>query len=395
MDNIIVPRPLIYYERRSLEEFTDHSPLNETLVDNMSNVYYLKKRFKERALRCMNSAFYICTLILREKHPEWSFDSYCDLAYCDDKNSKVNQAVTLSLICIYLDGLDEEHRQKLQKLKLLLDDFMSLRTNYLEMGDPFLQDYNYIDVLKQLRKGLTGYTVDENTFSFRFIDKEAVRDVMAVKDFNWIRFVDYYRESSIRELVDYYGKTEEEKHNIVEILRQAANGFYTAGYGKYEEVEILLNDIDNEIHLRFNKESEQSPSKNGISDPGLNEARVKELESILSQKEIQIMELETMVENLQKTIEDAHTIPDTVTAQQRVRMELARKLMEAAGINDSILKNWGNKDKAGTLMGTLLDIVPSTCKTYLSDPSMNRQHHEKTVTDINKQLEALGVGFKL
>ena len=70
MDNTKVPRPLIYRERRSLEEFFFFFSLNETLVDNMSNVYYMQQNFKERALKCMNTAYYICTLMLREKHPE-------------------------------------------------------------------------------------------------------------------------------------------------------------------------------------------------------------------------------------------------------------------------------------------------------------------------------------
>ena len=92
MENIKVPRPLIYRERRSLEEFIEHSPLNETLVDNMLNVYFLRSNFNERALNCMNMAYYICTLMIREHHPEWSFGTYCDLAFCGQAKSKVNQA---------------------------------------------------------------------------------------------------------------------------------------------------------------------------------------------------------------------------------------------------------------------------------------------------------------
>ena len=82
MDYTKVPHSLIYYKRRSLEEFFASNPMNETLVDNMSKVYYMQKNFKERALKCMNTAYYICTLIMGENHPEWSFDKYCDLAGC-------------------------------------------------------------------------------------------------------------------------------------------------------------------------------------------------------------------------------------------------------------------------------------------------------------------------
>lgn len=414
MENTKVPRPLIYRERRSLDEFIDHCPLNETLVDNMSKVYYLKKNFKERALKCMNTAYYICTLMLKEKHPEWSFDTYCDLAFCGNKDSKVNQAVTLSLVSVYINGLCEEQMKRLQKLKNQLDEFMLSIINYIEMGNPFLDDCYYIDILKLLISNLTSYSVDENEFAFRVIDKEAVRDVMAMTSFNWVKFVDYFREIRVRELVDNYGSTEDEKHNMVDILRQAANGFYTSGYGKYEEVDILLKRIDDEIHLQYNKETNQPLLKVKIANEESEEsihdqAQIEELKTTLSKKDElleevklanaqqqkQINELDAEVKDLRNQLKEAHTIPDTVTAQQRVRMELARKLMEAAGIDESVLDKWGKKDKAGTLMGIMLDIVPTTCKTYLSDPCMNSLHHKETIKKINPLLEALEIEFRL
>lgn len=414
MDNTKVPRPLVFRERHSLEEFFNNSPLNETLVDNMSNVYYMRKNFKERALKCMNTAYYICTLMLREKHPEWSFDTYCDLAFCENKDSKVNQAVTLSLVSAYINGLSEEQRQKLQKLKKQLDEFMNSILHFIQFGDPFLHDYHYADILKIIKSNLTNYSIDRNEFVFRVIDKEAVRDVMSVTSFNWVVFVDYFRESRVRELVDYYGCTEEEKHNVVDILRQAANGFYTAGYGKYEEVDLFLNKIDHEIQLQYNNETVQPLLESEIVDANsvdstCSQAKIEELETMLSQKdqllenaknanakqESRIKELEAEVNRLREELKESHTLPATVIAQQRVRMELARKLMDKAGINDFVLAKWGNKDKAGTLMGTMLDIKSSTCKTYLSDPCLNSQHHKETIDKINPLLEALNIDFRL
>ena len=110
---------------------------------------------------------------------------------------------------------------------------------------------------------------------------------------------------------------------------------------------------------------------------------------------MKVNELEKQVTGLRQELEETHTLPDTVTAQQRVRMELARILMEQAGIDNVVLDKWGNKDKAGTLMGTLLDIRSSTCKTYLSDPNINFQYHEKIVEEINNILKSLEVDFKL
>ncbi len=303
MDNTKVPRPLIYRERRSLEEFFDNSPLNETLVDNMSNVYYMQQNFKERALKCMNTAYYICTLMLREKHPEWSFNTYCELAFCENKDIKVHQAVTLSLVSIYINGLCEEQRQKLQKLKKQLNDFMNSILHFVQYGDPFLNDCRYSDILEIMKSSLTYYSIDGNEFAFRIIDKEAVRDVMAVKSFNWVTFVDYYREIRVRELVDYYGCSEDEKHNVVDILRQAANGFYSMGFNdKPEQVNKMLDTIEDEIHCHYNSEAEEklsgadSVEVESMADSVNYEARIKELEAEI----IPIKDLEADLEELRK-----------------------------------------------------------------------------------------------
>ena len=106
-------------------------------------------------------------------------------------------------------------------------------------------------------------------------------------------------------------------------------------------------------------------------------------------------ELEEKLKELEEELKEARTLPPEVTAQQRVRMELARRLMEKAGIDASVLGHWGNKDKAGALMATMLDIKPTTCKTYLSYGGLNRAHHEETIEEINKLLGALGVDWRL
>ena len=122
---------------------------------------------------------------------------------------------------------------------------------------------------------------------------------------------------------------------------------------------------------------------------------LEEAQKANNQQDSRILELLAEVESLKKQLEEAHTIPDTVPAQQKVRMELARKLMDAAGINEIVLGKWSNKDKAGTLMGAMLDIKPSTCKTYLSDPRLNSQYHEETLNKINQLLKALEIELRL
>ena len=106
-------------------------------------------------------------------------------------------------------------------------------------------------------------------------------------------------------------------------------------------------------------------------------------------------ELEEKLKEREEELKEARTLPPEVTAQQRVRMELARRLMEKAGIDASVLGRWGNKDRAGALMATMLDIMPKTCKSYLSDPDLSRARHHETIEKINKLLGALEVDWRL
>lgn len=396
MDNTKVPPTLIYRERRSLEEFIENSPLNEALVDNMSNIYYLKKNFKERARRCMNTAYYICTLMLKENHPEWCFDSYCDFAFCEEKNSKVNQAVTLSLVSVFIDGMADAQSARLKKLKTKIDNYMISITHFIQIGDPLLSDYRYADVLRKIKEGLPDYSVNENEFAFRVIDKEAVRDVMAERSFNWVKFVDFFRESRVRELVDYYGSTEDEKHNMVDILRQAANAFYTIGVSDKSEQVKMLDAIDNEIQLRYNS---QAKKKNFDTD----NAEVESIKGSANCEAI-IRELEAKLLHAQGIIEELRYPVEKLDAEQKVRMAFTLELLKAAGLTDKMLEKYGNKAKVANIMMLLTGIESQnkrgnkaqTCQTFLSDPRYYpRDENMHTLIRLNNLCVELGINASL
>ena len=399
MDNTKVPRPLIYRERRSLEEFIDNSSLNETLVDNMSNLYYMRKHFKERALKCMNTAYYICTLMLREKHPEWSFDTYCDLAFCEDKDNNFYQAVTLSLVSVYINGLCEDQRQKLKKLKKQLDDYMNSILHFTQLGDPLLKDCYYADILKIIKSCLTSYSIDENEFAFRVIDKEAVRDVIAERHFNWITYLDFFRESRVREFVDYYGSTEDEKHCVVDILRQAANSFYSAGYAeKIDPAHKMLDDIDNEIHLRYLHKAEKETIGDTNNTNAQQETQIKQLEAEICSLKEEFQQAQLFIEDITQEVEE-------LTAEEKVRMALALELLRAAGLNDKTLYIRGNKVKAATIMMLLTGISSNNsrgnkaqiCQTFLSDNAryFPRKENMDTLIKLNHLFVDLGLTISL
>ena len=131
MDYIDFPRKLVYRERRGLEDFVEEHEENTFFIDNMLDSYYFSSaNGKERALRCFNTAYYLCTIILQCKNrPEWNFAKYCDIAYCEEKGNDVNQSFTLSLVYIFLTHTYYEVSCK--KLLKKLNDYLNNITHAL------------------------------------------------------------------------------------------------------------------------------------------------------------------------------------------------------------------------------------------------------------------------
>ena len=211
MDYIDFPRKLVYRERRGLEDFVEEHEENTFFIDNMlDNYYFSSADGKERALRCFNTAYYLCTIILQCKtHPEWNLAKYCDIAFCGDNGNKVYQAFTLSLVYIFLTHTYYEVSCK--KLLKKLHDYLHTITHFLRAGDPFLKPYCYSDVYDDLLNDTPDNLLIAEEFQPRKIDRDIFRDVDGPGD-QWSRKTNYYDGKEIRKIVDFLGKDEEEKH---------------------------------------------------------------------------------------------------------------------------------------------------------------------------------------
>jgi len=392
MDYTKIPHALIYYERRSLEEFFASNPMNEKLVDNISEVYYMQKDFKERALKCMNTAYFICTLIMKEFHPEWSFDTYCEIACCKDKDIDIHQAVTLSLVYVYLKGIEDG---KIKKLKSKLDDFLRSPFRLIQYGDPFLNDYSYLSALNQVENGLTSYSVDEKDFAFRFIDKDAVHDALSDSDFNWPKFTSFWDERRLRDIVMKLGNTKEEKYNMIDLLFETSKGFYyTKGYNpNIEEVEKKLKKIREEINRHFNPNiDEERITKKSNTGAENSTANID-----TDKQKNRIGELEGQVRSLQRKLQEANQIieeyrqpVEELTAEQKVRMAFALQLLRAAGLSDEILNQ--NKSKVAKIIHLLTNIGANNngaysptqiCQNWLVDKNYYPERNVEIITEID------------
>lgn len=275
MDYTTVPRSLIYRDRRSLEEFGvygDHK-INIEIAKALRSFPIINERNAEsKALTCMNNAYYICTMALLEKDPVWRISDYETIS--DTVNNtrwKIEiRKITISLVYLYLCCLP--------------DDVGTHLMDFLQELNRKVSTYGYFEhILENIDEDVE---LPPNEFAPRIIDMEAVQDALAVEGFSWVKFVNYFEERSVRDIVEAFGKTEDEKHNVVDLLRQVSHGFYTAGFNDYpEKVDKLLDNIDKEISFDFNPGDERKIKEEDKAeliipiDPEPYEARIKELES--------------------------------------------------------------------------------------------------------------------
>lgn len=147
------------------------------------------------------------------------------------------------------------------------------------------------------------------------------------------------------------------------------------------------------------KAKKSKPGKNmteeHVEDNSELQARIEGLESELEKAKKQVADLEKQNKEQKDSIELLSTDIPEIDAQQKVRMELARKIMSEAGMNAAFMDLRGRKTKVATLMGTLLEIPTHTCASWLSRQELNRETHQKSIKEINDIFEALGLAIRV
>lgn len=391
MDYTTVPRSLIYRDRRSLEEFGvyDEGNIMAPIADTMLHMVIIRHFDSEnRTLWCMNTAFYICTMILLEKDPRWRISNYVSIATPSWSYSQLDfRKLTLSLVVLLLARLENPLRDTHPYGERVRNDLRSL----------LIKNEMYDELEYKITLGASiRYIIPNNTFAPRVIDKETVQEALSASSFNWPYFLNYFEERSVRDVVKAFGSTEEEKHNVVNMLRQASDSFYTAEYNDYPEtVNNIFDDIDKEISLEFNPNAEQEITE---------EDRTELITPIdLAPYDAQIKELKEENTDLKNTIAELQQPVEEMPAVQKVRMELVFQLLKKAGLTDDVLQQQNNKQKVATIMSILLDIhnknkkgnEAQTCATYLSARDLSRSRHEETINKINALLKELNIDVQI
>lgn len=116
MDYTKLPRSLIYNDRESLNEFGVQTAgtLNNYLFTQMRRMTLLRcGDAKEIALKCLNNAYYICTLMQLEEFPDICMDKYEQILLPDmiPFPEDVYQA-SMALVCVLLGAYDDKYKQE-------------------------------------------------------------------------------------------------------------------------------------------------------------------------------------------------------------------------------------------------------------------------------------------
>ncbi|MCR4914497.1 MAG: hypothetical protein K6A96_01910 [Prevotella sp.] len=258
MDYTNIPRPLIYRERNSLEEFIESNELNGVLIKNMTNIDVPFVDFEYHALRCMNEAYYICTIIMLEKYPEWrlsQFDNNLNSLCLDpiEENKKIIFSLVYLMLLHYNEEWKKNNRDLYNKIYVRIypeEKYETLHLRVYREGGPK-------DILGTLETKLPSVILPDDEFAPCAIDVDVASEVIRMS-FNWRGLTNNYDEKKIREIENALGKNSEEELLIYKILINAVKKDRRLSESAADEkVRMLYNMKDNleEYCLTLDKEN--------------------------------------------------------------------------------------------------------------------------------------------
>ena len=223
MDYTVIPRELIYRDRKNLDDFFEANELNAALIKNMTDIDDLMNSdFEKHALMCMNAAYYICTILMHEKHPVWRLskvDSYlCNLNLHPVEEFKT---IVFCLVYILLKHYNKGWQGNKDELLKQISFFIYPDERHVEIRVHVHLVGSQNDIRGTLETNLPqGVVLPDDEFALRVIDCETASEVMD-KPYRWDILTDNFNEDKISEIVNALGKNPEEKRLIEKIINEA------------------------------------------------------------------------------------------------------------------------------------------------------------------------------
>ena len=433
MDFTKLPRQLIYRDRKSLDEFTNNNEKNTEIVNSMLDISFLQiPDFKERVLDCLNVAYYICTLIRVDEHPDWSLSKYNQIALF--KNFTY-QGLIQSLVRLYIMTFEKEWQEKHSRLSKRLDTIMT--NNWLTDDNG---SYTCIELFNRL------YTFDvaisslpSNEFALRKINQETIDDVHN-SGFSWSELTEGYKKSIMEDIVFQVGKDESEMELLLRSFNRDAEKTYGKDDLRYESVvnrtgeiardvfsyyhaddiinaeeyddvgdekPVVLNannSQQNDASVEVERMNKETAKEQGTKQPEPSNSEIAQLHARIKELQDALNEEKSKTSRLEEEIEELLGPPENLIASQNVRLEFALQLLRAAGMDDKMLDpKTRKKATVARLLMLLTDIRSNnkrniqehSCSKYLSDRNYLTEDNKELIIKINKICVELGVNATL
>ena len=230
MDYTKIPAALIYRQRQSLDEFIDSNNLIAALVDNMFEIDYLNKNDFERSAKdSLNAAFYICTIIMLEKRPEWRWTFYLNEA---DYNHETawdiydGQEFVMALVYVLLHRFNKEWSAAHQPLMKRLFEYNF--PNYRFDNNP--GERAHLDskhkIIRKLIHKLPAGNLPDDIFAPCDINDDAIKEAemdMAQTNMGWQELTNDYNSQAINELMEAVCKNDVERALLAKAIIDEAD----------------------------------------------------------------------------------------------------------------------------------------------------------------------------
>lgn len=228
---MIIPRELVYEDRKDLKEFgvDDVLSLNHLIYEewllNLPDLKPFKPGLSQRRLKVFNDAYYICTLVLMHPTNE-DFASYA--------NERCSiPSVVFPMVYFLISKVKDTNVTNSRLLK-------DIKTG--------LKSEGWEDNLNSLIKITTNFT--DSIPSIEFAQRKLTSKLLS--NIKWYKTTGGYEKDSILKIVRYISKSEEDWIMLLDAIKKAA--------GDYEwEYNQNLNYVDDEGQWKVSSPKDMSP----------------------------------------------------------------------------------------------------------------------------------------
>lgn len=446
MEYSIYQRILIYRERKKFDEFIQLNELTEIIIDNMQNIGVLMiDNFEQRAMTCLNTAYYICTLMMLEDKPSWRWPAYREFASCNEYYHKDKyQAITLSIVAILLKHYNEEWRQKNEKFINRIEEFVKESKNvYMQLGlsgSEIVTERHDI-IYNTLESGIyDDLMIPDGTFSPRDLRDEEIdgrilgdgieyvidnikklqgkdlqlETITSVRDRIKKSLSELKKEegrpfldnTGLQEAIYRLKKAIDSLTKLEDDVRYSPTDVLSAPNQKTNQIvnerrrERELAQENRQLRQKVDQLSKQDIENTEIIDSLRNDLAAEKLKRQSSDKKSRKLqkELTKAKEELAKIlaendIESTHSIDKKdYKFTNNIRYELYLRLLEKSGCEAGIQTN---QTTIGELWEALTEKSGEKCRQYITNREYQTTITMKHIPDINKLLKSMGIDIEL